>query len=135
MKLIEEPDEFPPCRYRVALTVGDHSPRHLRRIARSYLRLWSMPQLTDVVELVLTEMVTNVYRHVPDRWCTVTLLRTDEGVRIEVYDRSPAAPAHRFADEWDETGRGLALISQLTDKWEVLPEAVGKLTCCELKAD
>ncbi len=132
MNVIEEPAEFPPRRYRVALTVGDHSPRHLRRIARAYLRLWGMHQLTDAAELALTELVTNVHRHVPDRWCTVTLLRTDTGVRIEVYDRSPASPTRRSASEWDESGRGLALIARLADKWEVVPELVGKTIRCEV---
>lgn len=132
MNVIEEPTEFPPQRYRIALTVGDHSPRHLRRIARAYLRLWAVPHLTDPVELALTELVTNVYRHVPDRWCTVTLLRTETGVRIEVHDRSPAAPAHRTATEWEESGRGLTLIALLTDKWDVAPEPTGKTIWCEL---
>lgn len=60
MNLIVEHTAFPPRRYRIALTVGNHSPRHLRRIARAYLRMWEMPQLTDTVELALTELVTNV---------------------------------------------------------------------------
>ncbi|MGH3313090.1 MAG: ATP-binding protein [Streptomyces sp.] len=132
MNVIEEPTEFPPRRYRIALTVGDHSPRHLRRIARAYLRLWAMPHLADPVELALTELVTNVHRHVADRWCTVTLLRTDAGVRIEVYDRSPEAPTHRTAGEWDEHGRGLSLIALLTDKWDVVPAPAGKTIWCEV---
>lgn len=117
MNVIEEPTEFPPRRYR---------------IARAYLRLWGMPGLTDPVELALTELVTNVHRHVPDRWCTVTLLRTDDGVRIEVYDRSPAAPTHRTATEWDESGRGLSLITLLTDKWDITPSSTGKTVWCEI---
>lgn len=73
-----------------------------------------------------------VHHHVPDRWCVLKILRTDTGVRLEVHDRSPVAPTHRDAREWDETGRGLALIAQLTDKWAVVPEAIGKTVWCEV---
>lgn len=118
----------------MALIVGDHSPRHLRRIARAYLRLWAVPHLTDHVELALTELVTNVHRHVPGRWCTVALSRTDVGVRVEVHDRSPVMPARRTASEWDESGRGLALVAQLAEKWDVAPVADGKTIWCEFRA-
>jgi anti-sigma regulatory factor (Ser/Thr protein kinase) len=114
------------------MTVSDESPRHLRRIARAYMHLWALPQLTDSVVLVLTELVTNVYRHVPDRWCTITLSRSEVSVRLVVYDRSPVAPRHSAVSELLEGGRGLTLVAQLVDKWEVAPETVGKSVWCEI---
>ncbi|MGW7521278.1 ATP-binding protein [Streptomyces sp. NPDC054796] len=134
MNVIEEPTEFPPRRYRIALTVGDHSPRHMRRIARAYVRLWDVPQLGDTVELALTELMTNVHRHVPDQWCTVTILHTLHGVRIEVYDRSPVLPVPREAETWEESGRGLALVALLSDQWDVTAHATGKTVWCEVCA-
>lgn len=126
-----EPLAWPPRRYRIALVVGDHSPGHLRRIARAYLGLWNVPQLADTVGLIVTELVTNVYRHVPGRWCEVTLLPLPDGVRVEVYDHSPVLPTLRSADELSEGGRGLALVDLLSDKWDVSLHQVGKTLWAE----
>lgn len=54
--------------------------------------------------------VANVVRHVPDRRCTLLLLRQASGVRVEVTDSSPqlpSTPAELLTDA--ESGRGLAL--------------------------
>ena len=133
MNAMEEgPLPTPPRQYDIALTLGDHSPRHLRRIARAYVRLWGLDRIADAVELALTELTTNVYRHTPDRWCSMTLLHTTSGVRIEVYDRSPIIPVPLRADELAESGRGLALVTLLTDKWDVTLHRIGKTVWCEL---
>lgn len=114
--------------------VGDHSPSRLRRIVGAYLRPWDAPQLSDSVELIVTELVTNVYRHVPGRWCEVTLLPQPGGIRVEVYDHSPVLPALRTADELSEGGRGLALVDLLSDKWDVSLHRVGKTVWAEAGA-
>ncbi|WP_455355534.1 ATP-binding protein [Streptomyces sp. SYSU K217416] len=129
MNLIYGPTEYPPRQYRITLTVGDHSPTHLRRVVRAYLRLWGMAALADAAELALTELLTNVFRHVPDRRCTTHVLRRDSGVRIEVHDAEPALPAPRAAGAWDEGGRGLALLAAVTDVWDVEPDPVGGGKC------
>lgn len=135
MNALEEgPLPSPPRQYRIALTLGDHSPRHLRRIARAHVRLWGLEKITDTVELALTELTTNVYRHTFDRWCEMTLLPTPRGLRIEVYDHSPLAPAARPADEFAEDGRGLALVALLTTKWGVHHHDTGKTVWCEVDA-
>ncbi|OEV02736.1 ATP-binding protein [Streptomyces oceani] len=130
--MTEEPLPQPPRQYRVTLTVGDHSPRHLRRVARAHTRAWGLEQLADAAELALTELTTNVHRHTPDRWCVVTLIHTLTGLRIEVYDHSPIIPVPLRADELAESGRGLALVALLTDKWDVTLHRIGKTVWCEL---
>ncbi|MBR8641415.1 ATP-binding protein [Streptomyces tuirus] len=102
------------------LTVGSHSPRHIRRIARSFLHGWGMPELSDAVELGVTELLANVVRHVPDRRCALLLLRRPAGVRVEVSDGSdqlPCTPASPDAES--ENGRGLLLLDAMVDKWGV----------------
>ncbi|MGP3971965.1 ATP-binding protein [Streptomyces sp. 6N223] len=132
----EPPAPATPHLYRFALTCGDHSPRHVRRILRAYLRLWELPHLTDPAELATSELLSNVIRHVPDRWCRVTLLRQATGIRIEVTDRHPVLPEPRTPALWDESGRGLALLAQLADAWGVtpLPGGGGKTVWLRLKA-
>ncbi|MGP4001209.1 ATP-binding protein [Streptomyces sp. 8N706] len=125
----------PARQYRMNFTVGEHSARHVRRIVRMYLRLWEMTGLADAAELAVTELLANVVRHVPDRRCSVLVLRTPEGLRVEVGDGAPGMPGVRSADPLDEAGRGLALLAAVVDAWGVvaLPEG-GKTVWFECAA-
>ncbi|MFC8097570.1 ATP-binding protein [Streptomyces sp. NPDC057363] len=108
--------------YRMSFTAGAHSAGHVRRIVRSYLAEWDLADLSDAVELGVTELLANVVRHVPDRRCTLVLLRRADGggVRVEVADGSPRLPvaAGRVSDD-SESGRGLVLLDAVVDKWGV----------------
>lgn len=113
--------------YRMEITVGEHSVRHIRRIVRSLLREWELEPLTFAVELGVSELVTNVVRHVPDRRCRVVVARQAAGVRAEVSDGYAALPRMQTeVDEESEGGRGLALLDAVVDKWGVAPGAGGK---------
>lgn len=113
-----------PDQYRMSFTAGAHSARHVRRIARSYLGEWGLAELTDAVELGVTELLANVVRHVPGRRCTLVLLRRADGggVRVEVADGSPRLPVLVDQAGGDaENGRGLVLLDAVVDKWGVGP--------------
>ncbi|MEU2059050.1 ATP-binding protein [Streptomyces sp. NPDC013455] len=111
------------------LTVGEHSVRHIRRIVRSLLDEWELPELTFAVELGVSELVTNVVRHVPDRRCTVLLVRQTAGVRAEVSDGFTRLPSvTERAPEQAESGRGLSLVEAVVDKWGVARGADGGKT-------
>ncbi|WUW92824.1 ATP-binding protein [Streptomyces sp. NBC_01451] len=97
-------------------TLGDHSARHLRCILRAYLGSWGMSDLADSATLALTELVSNVVRHVPDRRATVLLLRRPGGVLVEVTDTEPRGPGSSTAVD-DEGGRGLVIVEAVTDRW------------------
>ncbi|MFG2131617.1 ATP-binding protein [Streptomyces sp. NPDC048751] len=113
----------------MSLTVGEHSARHIRRIARSYLEEWRLAELTDAVELATTELIANVVRHVPDRRCTFLLLRQTAGVRVEVTDGVPELPATPGEVSLEaEGGRGLVLLDAVVDKWGVSPWPTGGKT-------
>ncbi|MGW2420175.1 ATP-binding protein [Streptomyces sp. NPDC001709] len=115
--------------YRMNLIAGEHSVRHIRRIVRSLLQEWQLPELTFAVELGVSELVTNVVRHVPDRRCTVVLARQTAGLRAEVTDGFAQLPSpKRELDEESESGRGLALLDAVVDKWGVSPGAAGGKT-------
>ena len=120
-----------PTQYRMTLTADAHSARHIRRIARRLLADWNMEQLTDTVELALTELIANVVRHVPDRRCTLLLQRQATGVRAEVTDtcgqRLPTL-TESPPDPDSEDGRGLLLLHALVDKWGVVPAPEGGKT-------
>ncbi|GGR83037.1 hypothetical protein GCM10010252_22190 [Streptomyces aureoverticillatus] len=125
----------------MSFTVGEHSVQPLRRILRMYLESWGLHALTEGATLALSELVTNVVRHVPDRRCAVLILRTRAGVRVEVTDGSPKLPAPAeeppAGGELAEDGRGLLLVEATTDRWgvTVLPERAGKTIWFECDDD
>ncbi|MET8243200.1 ATP-binding protein [Streptomyces sp. NPDC005202] len=117
------------AQYRMRLTVGEYSARHIRRIVRSCLHERELAELTDAVELAVTELVANVVRHVPDRRCTLLVLRQTAGVRVEVADGSPRLPAVSAGLSADaESGRGLVLLDAMVDTWGVDPRPGGGKT-------
>ncbi|MDH6490694.1 ATP-binding protein [Streptomyces sp. SAI-127] len=112
--------------WRLSLTAGEHSARHIRRIVRSLLDEWGLTPLCDAAELGVTELVANVVRHVPDRRCVVLVLRLESGVRVEVADGVPELPLPASeSDAEAEHGRGLALLDAVVDKWGVGPRSGG----------
>ncbi|MFF3482256.1 ATP-binding protein [Streptomyces sp. NPDC002701] len=112
--------------YRMSLTVGDHSPRYVRCIVRSYLHEWGMAGLADAVELGVSELLANVVRHVPDRRCTFLLLRQAAGVRVEVADGSSQLPVTKADLSLDaEGGRGLVILAAVVHSWGVESRAAG----------
>ncbi|MEU0603442.1 ATP-binding protein [Streptomyces sp. NPDC006393] len=113
----------------MTLTAGEHSARHIRRLVRSHLTAWDLAELADAVELATTELVANVVRHVPDRRCTLLVLRQTAGVRVEVSDGSPQQPVTPADLPPDaEGGRGLLLLDAVVDKWGVAPHGTGGKT-------
>ncbi|MFE7772542.1 ATP-binding protein [Streptomyces sp. NPDC057445] len=122
--------------YRMGLTVGEHSARHLRRILRMFLVRWDLAELTDPAELALTELVANVVRHVPGRRCTTLILRRPEGLRVEVADgcARPVRPVRGGEDALAEGGRGLLLVETVTDRWGTVELPTGKTVWFECDA-
>lgn len=110
-------EEIP--QYGMRFTAGAHSARHIRRIVRCYLTLWKLRELTDSVELAVTELLANVVHHVPGARCGLLILRQPQGVRVEVSDGCGQVPVPQQAAADDESGRGLALLDAVVDKWGV----------------
>ncbi|GAA3297174.1 hypothetical protein GCM10020295_29040 [Streptomyces cinereospinus] len=74
-----------------------------------------LEELTDSVELLVSEVVTNAVRYA-SRPVTLRLLRTDV-LRCEVGDDVPQLPRLRQARATDEGGRGLYLVNRLARRW------------------
>ncbi|MEU3687474.1 MULTISPECIES: ATP-binding protein [Streptomyces] len=130
-------DLYPPAlatSYRMGFTVGEHSAGHMRRILRIYLTRWELDRLSDSAALALTELVANVVRHVPGRRCSVLILREPHGLRVEVADSVPGTVIAKLAGPLDESGRGLALVEAVTDRWGVDGTDAGKTVWFECDA-
>ncbi|ANB08317.1 serine/threonine protein phosphatase [Streptomyces ambofaciens] len=108
----------------------DSAPGRARRLARRALARWGMEDLTDSVELLVSEVVTNAVRYA-SRPVTLRLLRTDV-LRCEVGDDVPQLPRLRQARATDEGGRGLYLVNRLARRWGATRLSTGKVVWFEL---
>ncbi|HYK34116.1 MAG TPA: ATP-binding SpoIIE family protein phosphatase [Streptosporangiaceae bacterium] len=104
--------------------------RRARSLIRSPLRRWGLVELIPLAELAVSELVTNAVRYAQG---TIGLrLVLEGGLFIEVVDDSAAVPRLRHADEDDERGRGLQVVSQVARRWGSRRAGTGKVVWCEL---
>ncbi|KAB1147714.1 SpoIIE family protein phosphatase [Streptomyces luteolifulvus] len=108
----------------------DAAPGRARRLARRALSRWGLEELSDSVELLVSEVVTNAVRYA-SRPVTLRLLRTDV-LRCEVGDDVPQLPRLRQARATDEGGRGLYLVNRLARRWGATRLSTGKVVWFEL---
>ncbi|WP_031153280.1 SpoIIE family protein phosphatase [Streptomyces erythrochromogenes] len=106
------------------------APGRARRFARRALTRWGLEELSDSLELLVSEVVTNAVRYA-ERPVTLRLLRTDV-LRCEVGDDSPQLPRQRRARDTAEGGRGLFLVNRLARRWGATRLSSGKVVWFEL---
>ncbi|WP_435877150.1 SpoIIE family protein phosphatase [Streptomyces acidicola] len=111
------------------LDLDDTAPRRARRLARGALTRWGLEALTDRVELLVSEIVTNAVRYA-SRPVTLRLLRTDV-LRCEVGDDVPQLPRMRQPRVLDGGGYGLYLVSELAVRWGSTRLSTGKMVWFE----
>jgi two-component sensor histidine kinase len=82
-----------------------------------------------VTELVVSELVTNAIRYGAPP-IQLRLIK-DTALICEVSDASSTAPHMRRTRVFDEGGRGLLLVAQLTRRWGTRHSREGKTIWCE----
>ncbi|MYS45146.1 SpoIIE family protein phosphatase, partial [Streptomyces sp. SID5998] len=92
---------------------------------------WGLSVAAFTAELVVSELVTNAIRYgaPPIR---LRLIHDETHLICEVSDTSNTAPHLRRAKTWDEGGRGLLLVAQLTQRWGSRHTTEGKTIWAEL---
>ncbi|MFF6877492.1 SpoIIE family protein phosphatase [Streptomyces sp. NPDC012474] len=93
------------------------------------LAAWGLEDAAFVTELVVSELVTNAIRY-GDVPIGLRLIR-DRTLICEVSDASSTAPHLRRARTYDEGGRGLHMIAQLTQGWGTRQTTMGKTIWAE----
>lgn len=96
-----------------------------RSVVRERLRAWHQEGLLDAVELLTSELVTNVLVHTLSA-PALGVVRSGSGVRVTVVDDSPVAPVRRRHSTAATTGRGVQLLEDLADEWGWQARAGGK---------
>lgn len=100
------------------------------RLARRFLadRFRELGIADDYVgRLVVTELVTNSYKHVGIGQIVVRVFKDqrDGLVVVEVWDEGEGLPVAKAADSGATNGRGLFLMSQLVHGWGTRPTNEG----------
>jgi hypothetical protein len=136
--------DWPLTSYLGPLGALPTAPRLARGFVVQVLTSWGLIESLDVLELIASELATNVVRAATDAdgiprydfdgrlhlmW--LRLLSDKDKVMLEVWDDLPetlGAPVTRHARDDDETGRGLDMVEMLTDDWgwETVPGWTGK---------
>ncbi|MDQ1042763.1 anti-sigma regulatory factor (Ser/Thr protein kinase) [Streptomyces sp. V4I2] len=107
-------------------------PAHVaatRQAATEQLTEWGLDEAAFVTELVVSELVTNAIRY-GEPPIQLRLIR-DRTLICEVSDGSSTSPHLRRAHAFDEGGRGLLLVAQLTQRWGSRQTGSGKTIWAE----
>ncbi|MFI6370111.1 SpoIIE family protein phosphatase [Streptomyces sp. NPDC050546] len=100
-----------------------------RKLAGGQLAAWGLTEAAFTTELIVSELVTNALRY-GGAPIELRLIR-DSTLICEVSDGSNTAPHLRRARVFDEGGRGLLLVAQLSDRWGTRQTATGKTIWAE----
>jgi hypothetical protein len=136
-------------RSSLELDVAPSSVRRARHWAADLMAQANPPhdsEFVDAVILLVSELVTNAIRAVsrlpavPGRqpsigvkhrvWLAIS--SSSDLVRIEVHDTACIpVPLSHHPDDFEESGRGLEVISVLATEWGWNPDPLGKIVWCE----
>lgn len=122
--------------YSQSMPCTASSARLARQLVTSALHTWALSPLADTAVLVASELVTNAVAHTQCRNIRVTITRIGVfKVRVAVVDKSRTRPTPRVEATSGESGRGLAVVEAVSDRWgaDLLPW--GKRVWADLSAD
>ncbi|MEU3557907.1 ATP-binding SpoIIE family protein phosphatase [Streptomyces fragilis] len=103
----------------------------IRKQSVKQLEHWGLEEAAFTAELVVSELVTNAIRY-GARPIRLRLIHGAGTLICEVSDTSHTAPHLRRARTFDEGGRGLLLVAQLTQRWGTRHTQEGKTIWAEL---
>ena len=118
-------------RARIDLPTTASSVPVARRLVAQLLRAWSAETRHEESMLLLSELVTNVVRHVrPATTFTIELILSALELRVAVVDASTAPPI--LSERGPAGGHGMWLVSALADRWGSDEQSNGKQVWFEL---
>lgn len=106
-----------------------------RRFLQEAAADWDLSaDLTEVAQLVVSELVSNAVEHAGTS-SAVALELTGDSLKISVRDGSITQPVPRPLDRVSFRGRGLPLVDRVSRNWGVLDHPDGKTVWALLSAD
>ena len=104
-----------------------------RAYVRSALAVWELSHLADTAATIVSELVANAVNASTDEYgrplyrdgrilLVWVRLHADEArLQAEVWDQAPGVPVLQNVRNDSESGRGLALVRDLSDSWDWHP--------------
>src|SRR5262245_53951890 len=120
---------MPEIETRFAATPS--APRAARAFLRDALQTWRLDGVGEITEILASELVANVVRHVG---APGTLRASSQGstLRVEVDDVSSDVPVVRGPRADAASGYGMVLVDKLSQRWGVDCRPGGKTVWFEL---
>jgi DNA-binding NarL/FixJ family response regulator len=116
------------------LGVNDQAARLARRFVTRALERWEVQSELDVVELLVSELVTNSILHARSD-VDVSVSVVADRIRVTVFDSSRDPLVRREATPDDPSGRGLLMLDALALDWGTEFAPGGKNVWFELRND
>ncbi|MEV7680951.1 ATP-binding protein [Streptomyces sp. NPDC088341] len=97
------------------------TPAAARSFVAETLTQWGCTERLDDARLCTSELTTNAVLHgaTAGGLILVRVVRHNTLLRVEVHDSGDGTPSKRKAQDTADDGRGLLLISAITDDWGV----------------
>ncbi|MFE0627602.1 SpoIIE family protein phosphatase [Streptomyces sp. NPDC058864] len=114
-----------------------HGVKAARMFVEERLRSWELADLSEALQLIASEIVTNALIHAGSD-VDVRLRAFADHVRLEVRDSdgNPPVPSRLTLDEEEnaeaEHGRGLLIVEALAGQWNTSPNGRGKTVSLDL---
>ena len=109
----------------IRLQRGCDVPRRARAWVREICATCGLDTLADDAELLVSELVTNVFRHAHTD-CLITAELGDHFLRVEVADEDARDIRPITKADGSERGRGLHIVAALATTWGVQYQPAGK---------
>ena len=124
-------DSTAVLRARIDLPTTTASVPVARHLVAQLLTAWSAKARHEESMLLLSELVTNVVRHVrPTTTFTIELILSQLKLRVSVLDGSPTPPV--MHDRSPAGGHGMWLVTAIADRWGSGRHRTGKQVWFEL---
>jgi len=114
-----------------SLPVDQSAPSAARRFTHELLQCYELNGLADTVQLLVSELVSNVVRHA-EAPLVVRIACDHDIIRVEVDDGSALWPVIVPSRSLGEAGRGLGIVDGVASRWGVDRRPGGKSVWFEL---
>ncbi|WP_043604137.1 MULTISPECIES: ATP-binding SpoIIE family protein phosphatase [Protofrankia] len=113
------------------LSPDPRAAKTARDITVTALDAWELSEHADLVELLVSELVTNAIRYA-ETPSHLTLRRGQHALYVEIADGDSRVPRLLNPTADDEGGRGLQLVAELATRWGARPTHTGKTVWFQL---
>lgn len=119
---------------KARLGAGLQTPGLARRFVKRALERWEAKSEIELVELLVSELVTNSIVHARSDVEVSVGIEADVA-RVAVFDSSLDPPVRKLARPDESTGRGMLMLDALSTAWGIDYTAGGKSVWFEIKND